>query len=134
ELEPLHQIPRDQTVVLERPRPPEVQARLEIRCQDPAEPETHANLAGPDCEEAASEPEHHRPGGGCEAQTARGDGDPGQLRSSVAEPDPFVWYLRPANAEDQEAGKQHGANFLDEVRHESGGRPKCRARVEAQGV
>ena len=125
---------RDQTVVLERPGPSEVQPRLEIRCQDPAEPQPHADLAGPDCEEAAPEPEDRRAGGGCEPKTTRGNDDSGQLRGSVAEPDPFVWNVRPAHAEDQQAGEQHGASFLDEVRHESGGRPECRAWVEPPGV
>ena len=111
-----------------------MQPRLEIRCQDPAEPQSHADLAWPDCEEAAPEPENRRAGGGCEPQTARGNGDSGQLRGSVAEPDPFVWNVRPAHAEDQQAGEQHGASFLHEVRHESGGRPECPAWVEPPGV
>src|SRR4051794_32327270 len=121
-------------VALERPRPSKVQPRLEIRCYDPAEPQSDANFAGPDCEEAAPEPKDCRAGGGCEAQTAGGNGDAGQLRGSVAEPAPFVWNLRPAHTEDQQAGEQHRAGFLDKVRHESRGRPERRARVEAPGV
>src|SRR3981081_1304640 len=89
ELEPLREILRDQTVVLERPGPSEVQPRLEIRCQDSAEPHTPAHLPGPDCEEAAPEPEDRCAGGGCERQSARGNGDSGQLRGSVAGADPF---------------------------------------------
>src|SRR5467141_4899570 len=57
ELEPLRQILHDEAVALERPGPSDVQARLEIRRQDPAEPQPHADLAGPDREESAPEPE-----------------------------------------------------------------------------
>src|SRR5262249_56098992 len=47
---------RDDAVALERPRQPEMQSRLELRRDDPAEAQLHADFAGADGEDAAAEP------------------------------------------------------------------------------
>src|SRR6266536_3730369 len=121
-------------MALERPGPSEVQARLEIRRQDPAEPQLHADLAGRDCEQSASKPEECCADGSCVAETARGNGNAGQLRGSVPEPDPFVRNARPTHAEDQQAGEQHGSGALDEIRDEAGCGAERYSGVETPGL
>ena len=50
-----------------------MQAGLEIRRDDPTEPQLHADLTGADREEPAAEPQQQRNDRGCRRETARAD-------------------------------------------------------------
>ena len=57
ELEATHHRLRDEAMALERPRQPEVQPGLKIRCYDPTEPQLYSDLTGTDREEPAAQPQ-----------------------------------------------------------------------------
>ena len=65
-----------------------MQSRRDIRRDDSAKPQLHANLAGTDDKESAAEPQQESDDCGARSETARGKEQAGRAGDLVPEPDP----------------------------------------------
>ena len=121
-------------MALERPRQPEMQSRLEIRRDDPAEAQLHADFTRSDGEDAAAKPQQQRNDCRPPGEAARGNAQTDRVGDPVAQPEPLFGNARAPHADDQERRKQHRAGGFDRVGDEIGGSPEGQAGINSPGL